>query len=72
MVPNTKAIERLEGVETRLHSPEKEFEKSRKDAKRAREKFNVVHRKRMDAFNKAFDHITNEIDGISLVAWHDT
>lgn len=62
--PNTKAIERLEGVETRLLSTEKEFDRSRKDAKKAKEKFSNVRQKRMDLFSKAMNHITGEIDGI--------
>lgn len=64
MAPNTKAIERLEGVEHRLQTTEKEFDKSRREAKKAKDKFNAVHQKRMDLFTKAFEHIIAEIDGI--------
>lgn len=42
MAPNMKAIERLEGVENRLHDTEKDFENSRKEAKKAKDKFQTV------------------------------
>lgn len=44
--PNSKAVERLEGVENRLQETEKEFEKSRRDAKAAKEKFLSIKEKR--------------------------
>lgn len=46
MAPNMKAIERLEGVENRLHDTEKDFENSRKEAKKAKDKFQTVKDKR--------------------------
>lgn len=64
IIPNTKVLERLEGVESRLQSTEKDFDQARKDARRAKEKFDVVRKKRSDLFNTAFDHISEAIDGI--------
>ena len=64
MQPNTKALDRLNGVESRLQTTEKEFERARKDAKRAKEAFSACHTKRTTLFNTAYDHISNEIDGI--------
>jgi len=61
MAPNMKAIERLEGVESRLQETEKEFEDSRRLAKKAKDKFMAVREKRFDLFNKAFAHISEEI-----------
>ena len=46
MAPNMKAIERLEGVENRLQEVEREFENSRKEAKRAKDRFQAVKDKR--------------------------
>jgi structural maintenance of chromosome 1 len=46
MAPNLKAVDRLEGVENRLKDTEDQFEKARKAAKRAKEKFNTVKQKR--------------------------
>lgn len=46
MAPNMKAIERLEGVENRLHDTEKDFENSRKEAKKAKDRFQTVKDKR--------------------------
>jgi chromosome segregation ATPase len=46
MAPNMKAIERLEGVENRLHDTEKDFENSRKEAKKAKDRFQAVKDKR--------------------------
>jgi len=64
MAPNMKAIERLEGVESRLHDTEKEFEDSRKAAKAAKDKFIAVRDKRFELFNKAFAHISGEISTV--------
>ncbi|KAK6355243.1 Structural maintenance of chromosomes protein 1 [Orbilia brochopaga] len=59
--PNTKAVERLEGVENRLQETEKEFEKSRRDARAAKDRFMAVKEKRIQLFNKAFSHISDQI-----------
>ncbi|ORY79404.1 putative cohesin complex subunit [Protomyces lactucae-debilis] len=64
MVPNTKAHERVAGVEERLRSTEKEFEKSRKKAKQLKDNFNRVKQKRLDLFTKAYEHISGQIDKI--------
>lgn len=61
--PNTKAIERLEGVESRLSTTEQEYESSRKHLRQSKEKFNNIKQKRLDLFNKAVNHIVDRIDG---------
>jgi len=61
MAPNTKAVERLEGVESRLQETEKEFERSRREAKAAKDRFLAVKTQRTDLFNKAFGHISEQI-----------
>ena len=64
MAPNMRAVERLEGTESRLKTTEREFEESRKRAKKAKEDFAAVKARRFDLFNKAFGHITEQIDPI--------
>lgn len=59
--PNMRAMERLESVESRLKTTEKEFEDSRTALKDAREAFNTVKVKRFELFNKAFQHISDQI-----------
>ncbi|KAK6361226.1 Structural maintenance of chromosomes protein 1 [Orbilia blumenaviensis] len=59
--PNTKAVERLAGVEDRLQETEREFEKSRRDTKAAKDRFAAVKEKRIQLFNKAFSHISDQI-----------
>ncbi|KAI9771833.1 MAG: Structural maintenance of chromosomes protein 1 [Geoglossum simile] len=61
MAPNMRAIERLEGVENRVKSFEKEFEDARKSAKKAKDEFQAVKEKRFELFNKAFSHISEQI-----------
>ena len=61
MAPNMKAITRLEDVSARLADTDAEFEKSRKDAKTAKDKFQTVKEKRGDLFHKAFRHIQEQI-----------
>ncbi|KAK9456973.1 RecF/RecN/SMC protein [Dipodascopsis uninucleata] len=64
MSPNMKALERLEEVEDRLHDTEQEFDKARKGAKNAKDRFNAVKERRLELFNKAYEHIAEQIDRI--------
>ncbi len=54
-------MERLEGVESKLKSTERDFETARKAAKRARDAFLAVKEKRFELFSKAFTHISEQI-----------
>ncbi|QSL64516.1 hypothetical protein MERGE_001817 [Pneumocystis wakefieldiae] len=64
IAPNMKAIERLEGVENKLHDTEKYFDKARKETKQARDNFNAIKQKRYALFHKAYTHISEQIDQI--------
>ncbi|KAK2788097.1 Structural maintenance of chromosomes protein 1 [Onygenales sp. PD_12] len=64
MAPNMRAMERLEGVENKLRSTEKDFEDARKRARKAKDGFEEVMRKRSELFNKAFTHISEQIEPI--------
>ncbi|KAK9491705.1 RecF/RecN/SMC protein [Lipomyces doorenjongii] len=64
MTPNMKAVERLEEIEGRLDDTEKEFDKARRDAKNSKDSFNSIKEKRLDLFNKAYTHISEQIDKI--------
>ncbi|KAJ5712737.1 Structural maintenance of chromosomes protein 1 [Penicillium malachiteum] len=64
MAPNTRALERLETVENKLRSTEKDFEDARKHAKKAKDEFENVMKQRSDLFNKAFTHISEQIGPI--------
>lgn len=59
-----RAVDRLDGVESRLKSTEKDFEDARKAAKASKDAFNEVKKKRYDLFNKAFGHITDQIQHV--------
>ncbi|KAE8335461.1 hypothetical protein BDV24DRAFT_143902 [Aspergillus arachidicola] len=64
MAPNTRAMERLESVENKLRSTEKDFDESRKHARKTKEDFEEVMRQRSELFNKAFTHISEQIQPI--------
>lgn len=64
MTPNTRAMERLETVENKLRDTEKDFEDARKYARKAKDDFETVMKKRSDLFNKAFTHISEQIGPI--------
>ncbi|KAI2085374.1 Structural maintenance of chromosomes protein 1 [Ophidiomyces ophidiicola] len=64
MAPNMRAMERLEGTETKLRSIEKDFDEARKRARRAKDDFENVMQKRSELFNKAFSHISEQIEPI--------
>jgi structural maintenance of chromosome 1 len=61
MAPNMRATDRLEGVESRLKTTEKELERARRDAKRAKDDFEQTKDTRLELFNKAFNHISDQI-----------
>ena len=62
--PNTRAIERLDVVLERLKDTDKEFEAARQAAKQAKEEFSKVKELRFEAFNKAFQHISDQISHV--------
>ena len=64
MSPNMKAVERLDDTEAKLAETEREFERSRREAKEARDEFNRIKKRRCDLFNKAFNHISSRIDSV--------
>lgn len=64
MAPNSRALERLESVENKLRGTEKDFEDARKRAKRAKDDFEAIMKKRSEMFNKAFSHISEQIGPI--------
>jgi structural maintenance of chromosome 1 len=55
---------RLNDVEAKLASTDKEFEKARKDARAAKDEFNEVKKRRHGLFTKAFQHISAQIDKV--------
>lgn len=59
--PNMRAIERLESVENRLKATEQDFENARIVLREARDAFNTIKVKRFELFNKAFEHIKEQI-----------
>ncbi|KAG9250372.1 RecF/RecN/SMC [Emericellopsis atlantica] len=59
--PNMRAMERLEGVETRLKQTDEEYEDSKIAAHNAKEAFREIKEKRYELFNKAFSHIQDQI-----------
>ena len=59
-----RAMERLEVVQDRLKTTDKEFEDARRRAKRARDDFTEVKEQRFELFSKAFSHISEQIGPI--------
>lgn len=64
MAPNMRAMERLEVVQDRLKTTDRDFEDARKRAKRAKDDFQEVKEQRFELFNKAFSHISEQIQPI--------
>lgn len=62
--PNMRAMERLEVVEARLKSTEKDFEDSKAALKAAKDAFDEVKAQRYDLFSKAFTHIQEQISHV--------
>ncbi|KAK4047981.1 Structural maintenance of chromosomes protein 1 [Microbotryomycetes sp. JL201] len=62
MSPNLKAIEKLGDSEKRFREIDAEFEDARRTVKDARDAFLAVKKKRCELFNKAYQHISDNID----------
>ena len=64
MAPNMRAVDRLDSTEQKLKSAEKEYEQSRRNYRDLKEDFEAVQAKRMELFNRAFNHISDSIGDI--------
>lgn len=64
MAPNMRAVDRLETVETKLRSTEKDFDESRRRYRETKQAFEEILHRRSDLFNKAFSHISEQIGPI--------
>ena len=64
MAPNMHATERLETVESRLRETQKEYDDSQNRFRNIRKTFAELAKKRSDLFNKAFNHISEQIEPI--------
>ena len=64
MNPNSHAAQRLATVESRFRDTEKEFEQSRTRYRDTKAAFEDVMEKRNELFNKAFSHISEQIEPI--------
>lgn len=61
MAPNMRSAERLETTEARLTATDQEFNQSKAAYRKASKAFEDVRQKRMDLFQKAFQHISEQI-----------
>jgi structural maintenance of chromosome 1 len=64
LIPNLRALDKLESVEARLKAIMESFESARNEAKMAREAFMTIRNRRHRAFTSAFKHIAEAIDPI--------
>jgi structural maintenance of chromosome 1 len=64
MAPNMRAVERLETVETKLRSTEKDFDEARRHYRETKQTFEETMHHRSSLFNKAFSHISEQIGPI--------
>ncbi|SCU78138.1 LAFA_0A05116g1_1 [Lachancea sp. 'fantastica'] len=62
--PNSKAAGRYEDAEIKYKQISAETERSKAAEKAVNDKFSVVRKLRRDAFEKAFDHISETIEGV--------
>jgi structural maintenance of chromosome 1 len=60
-IPNMRSADRLEQTSEKLQAVEREFNQSRKAFRDAHREFQKVQELRMELFNKAFNHIKDQI-----------
>jgi structural maintenance of chromosome 1 len=61
MAPNMRSADRLEQTSEKLQAVDREFNDSRKSYRKAQQEFQKVQQRRMELFNKAFNHIKDQI-----------
>lgn len=64
LAPNLRALDKLEGAESRLRATMEAFERTKNELRRAKDDFSAVKAKRLERFNAAFKHISATIDPI--------
>jgi structural maintenance of chromosome 1 len=64
MAPNMHVAERLESTEVRLRDADKDRLSAQRRAAQAREDFEHVRSQRKELFNKAFNHIRDQIENV--------
>lgn len=62
--PNMRAVDKLDDVESRLQQTAASFDQSRLLARKTKQDFERVKKKRCDHFNEAFEHVSTVIDDI--------
>lgn len=64
LAPNIRSIDKIEQNESKLKDDVESFEIARKEAKVAKDNFNMIKEKRYAAFMDAFRHISEKIQSI--------
>ena len=64
LAPNLRALDKLEGTETRISAAIESFERTRQEAKQARDAFQAIRQQRSQLFAPALKHVMECIDPI--------
>lgn len=64
LAPNLRAMDKLEGAESRISAAIESFEKTRQEAKQARDAFQAIRTQRSQLFAPALKHVMECIDPI--------
>jgi structural maintenance of chromosome 1 len=64
LAPNLRAIDKLEGDKSRISAAIESFEKSRQEAKQARDAFQTIRKQRINLFTPALNHVMETIDQV--------
>ncbi|KAJ1920241.1 Structural maintenance of chromosomes protein 1 [Mycoemilia scoparia] len=64
LTPNPHARERLNQVRVRLQETEREFNSIRRQAKDAKDEFQIVRKRRLSKFMETFNHVSVAIDKV--------
>uniref|UniRef100_H2YW09 Structural maintenance of chromosomes protein n=1 Tax=Ciona savignyi TaxID=51511 RepID=H2YW09_CIOSA len=62
--PNMKALSHLDEVKKQYHESKDQFDSFRKRARKLRQDFEMVKKKRVEHFNQCFDYVATKIDDI--------
>ena len=64
LAPNLRAIDKLEGDKSRISAAIESFERTRQEAKQARDAFQTIKKQRMNLFTPALNHVMETIDSV--------
>lgn len=64
IAPNAKMMDKMDDAQSRLEDADAEFDRARREAKKAQDEFLRLRKLRSELYHRAFDHISTKVDEV--------